>query len=94
MHLHTHLYEMASRAAQIRDGVIILIADNDEASIPRPQLLYDALHLGVHPIPGGYHNDGHVLVHQGQRAMLHFSSQNALAVHQCNLLHLNRQWQH
>lgn len=85
----TDLYEMASRATEVCNGVVILIADNDEAGISCTQLLDHALHLGMHPVLGGNHDDGHILINQGQGAVLHFASQDALAVHQGHLLHLH-----
>lgn len=85
----TYLYEGTPRAAQVCNGVVILIAHNDEASIAGSELLYDALHLGMHSVPGGNDDDGHVLIHQCQGPMLHFPSQNAFAVHQRHFFHLH-----
>lgn len=88
MHATAYLDQPTLRAAQVRNSVVTLIAQHNEASIARPQLLDDALHLGVHPVASGDDDDGHVLIHQSQGPVLHLARQNALTVHQSHLLHL------
>ena len=84
----SHLYQMTPGTAQVSNGAVVLIAHNNETSIAGSQLLYDAVHLGMHPVPCGNHNDGHVLIHQRQGTMLHLSSQNTFTVHQSHLFDL------
>ena len=88
MHAKAYLDQPTLRAAQVSDCIVTLIAEDNEASIARPQLLDDALHLGMHPVASGDDDDGHVLIHQSQGPMLHLACQNALTVHQRHLLHL------
>lgn len=88
--LELHLYNLASSMgpADLRNGLVSWIAEDDEASIPRQELQNDAMHLVVHAVLSGHHDDWQRVVHESQRSMLHFSCQDALAVDECHLLDL------
>ena len=76
--------------ADLGDCGVPLVAQDDEAGTPRKKLQDDALHLVVHAVLGGHHDYGQVLVHQGQGAVLHLARQDALAVDQGHLFHLQQ----
>ena len=75
-------------ASDLRDLRVILAANDDEIGTSSAQLLYDGYHLAVERVGRGDDDDGHVLINQCQRAVLHLSGEDALAVHQGDFLHL------
>ncbi len=68
-----YLNQAALGAAQVSNGIVALIAQHNQAGAAGSQLLDDALHLGMHPVTSGNDDDGHVLIHQSQGAVLHLA---------------------
>mmetsp|Transcript_4924 Transcript_4924/g.22029 ORF Transcript_4924/g.22029 Transcript_4924/m.22029 type:complete len:263 (-) Transcript_4924:1513-2301(-) len=74
----------------LRDLVVALGGDEDEPPAPGAKLLHHALLLRVATVPSGHHHEGHRLVHERERAVLHLAREDALRVQQRNLLNLER----
>ena len=70
--------------------LVALGGDEDEPPAPGAKLLHHALLLRVAPVPGGHDDEGHRLVHERERAVLHLPGEDTLRVHQRNLLNLER----
>lgn len=85
-----HLNDSAAGVglAYLLDGGVPCVAQNDETGFACQQLQDDALHFAIHAVLSGNHDDGQILIHQSQGAMLHLPCQNALTVDEGHLLDL------
>mmetsp|Transcript_8872 Transcript_8872/g.25308 ORF Transcript_8872/g.25308 Transcript_8872/m.25308 type:complete len:300 (-) Transcript_8872:1357-2256(-) len=74
------------------DDLVVVLADKqDQPPLPGQQLLDGAPHLLPQRVPGRHHHRRHRLVDQGEGAVLQLPSEDPLAVHVAQLLHLERQ---